>query len=301
LNVVEIVDPISIGNFGRSEMTAPQSAIGSEKQAMHRDRYVFDNAAMQTAARFRSLAAVFDPGTVRHLTEIGVTHGWNCLEIGAGGGTVAGWLCDRVGAQGHVMATDIDTQFLKSLAKTNLDVCRHDIAVDPLPEAAFDLVHVRLVLVHLRERDKVLSHIVSALKPGGWLLAEEFDSLSLQADPAISPTEMPIKALSAMKRLMASLGVDSLYGRRLSARVRALGLVNITAEGRMFMWEGRSIGADLIRASLEQVRGEMIELGLIHQSEFERDMRRLDDSELLIPSPIMWAVSGRRPCLTTYE
>jgi hypothetical protein len=94
---------------------------------------------------------------------------------------------------------------------------------------------------------------------------------------------------------MANGGVDSLYGRRLAARVQSLGLVNITAEGRMFMWEGRSIGADLIRASLEQVRDEMIELGLIDDAEFERDMRRLDDQEPLIPSPITWAVSGRRP------
>jgi SAM-dependent methyltransferase len=297
MNMVKVVDPISIGSFGRSEMAAPEPAIGSAKPVIHRDGYVFDNAAAQTAARFRGLAAVFDPGTVRHLTEIGVDQGWNCLEIGAGGGTVAGWLCDRVGAQGRVVATDIDTQFLKSLARTNLDVYRHDIAFDPLPEAAFDLVHVRLVLVHLRERDKVLSHIVSALKPGSWLLAEEFDSLSLQADPAISPTEIPIKALSAMKRLLVSRGVDSLYGRRLSARVRSLGLVDMTAEGRMFMWEGGSIGADLIRASLEQVRDEMIELGLIDQSEFELDMRLLDDQELLIPSPIMWAVSGRRPSI----
>jgi SAM-dependent methyltransferase len=293
--MVEDVDPISINNCDRSEIAAPQRAGGSAGRAIRGDRYVFDNAATQTAVRFESLATVFDPGTVRHLTEIGVTHGWNCLEIGAGGGTIAGWLSDCVGAQGHVIATDIDPQFLKSLAKTNLEVCQHDIAVDPLPEAAFDLVHVRLVLMHLRERDEVLSHIVSALKPGGWLLAEEFDSLSLQSDPAISPTEVPIKAFSAMKRLMASRGVDLLYGRRLSARVRALGLVNITAEGRMFMWEGRSVGADLIRASLELIRDEMIELGLINQSEFERDMRRLDDSELLIPSPIMWAVSARRP------
>jgi SAM-dependent methyltransferase len=64
---------------------------------------------------------------------------------------------------------------------------RHDIAVDPSPEAAFDLVHVRLVLVHLRERDKVLSNIDSALKPGGWLLAKEFDSLTFAGRPCDQP------------------------------------------------------------------------------------------------------------------
>jgi SAM-dependent methyltransferase len=295
MNMVEVGDPISIDNFDRSDTAPSQLAIGTAKPATHRDGYVFDNAATQTATRFRSLAAVFDPGTVRHLTEIGVTHGWNCLEIGAGGGTVAGWLCDRVGAQGHVIATDIDTQFLKSLGKANLELRRHDIAVDPLPEDAFDLVHVRLVLMHLRERDRVLSCIVSALKPGGWLLAEEFDSLSLRVDPEVSSTELPIKALSALERLLAKRGVDLLYGRRLAARVRSLGVIEMAAEARLFMWEGRSIGLDLLRASIEEVRDEMIELGLIDESEFERDMHLLDDQELLIPSPIMWAVSGRRP------
>jgi SAM-dependent methyltransferase len=256
--------------------------------------YVFDNSAVQTETRFRSLAAAFDPGTIRHLTEIGVSRGWNCLEVGAGGGTVAGWLCDRVGPEGQVTATDIDTQFLASLTKANLTVWRHDIANDPLPQAAFDLAHVRLVLIHLPDRDRVLERIISALKPGGWLLAEEFDSLSLQADASVNSTEIPIKATSAMESLLSDRGADSLYGRRLAARVRSLGVTGMAAEGRLFMWEGRSIGVELLRASLEQVRDEIIKLGLISKSEFERDMRLLDDEELLIPSPIMWAVKGRR-------
>jgi hypothetical protein len=101
--------------------------------------------------------------------------------------------------------------------------------------------------------------------------------------------------MSAMERVMANRGVDSFHGRRLSARLRALGLVDMTAEGRMFLWEGRSIGADLIRAGLEQVRSQMIELGLITESEFERDIRLLEDNKLLNPSPTMWAVSVRCP------
>ena len=119
------------------------------------------------------------------------------------------------------------------------------------------------MLVHLPERDEVLTRIVSALKPGGWLLAEEFDSLSLQPDPVIASTEISIKTLSAMEQLMARRGVDSLYGRRLAARVRLLGLASVTAEGRLFMWEGQSKGADLTRANFEQIRNELIELGLI--------------------------------------
>jgi SAM-dependent methyltransferase len=259
------------------------------------DRYIFDNAAAQTATRFAALAAMFDPGTIRHLQEIGVTKGWSCLEIGAGGGSIANWLCDQVGAEGYVVATDIDTQHLQSLRKPNIEVRRHNIARDPLPPAAFDLVHARLVLVHLPERDEVLGRMLAALKPGGWLLAEEFDSLSIQPDPAVSANELPIKTLRAMEQLMAFRGVDSLYGRRLMARVRAVGFAEIAAEGRAFMWEGQSIGTALTRVNFEQIKSQLIELGLVSEVEFEHDVRLLDDERLLFPSPIMWAVRGRRP------
>jgi ubiquinone/menaquinone biosynthesis C-methylase UbiE len=131
-----------------------------------RGTYVFDNAGAQAGARFSALGALFDPGTIRHLTELGVAEGWHCLEVGAGGGSIATWLCDRVGAAGHVVATDIDPRFLDAVGSPNLELRRHDIASDPLPEAAFDLVHARLVLVHLPERDAALRRIVRALKPG---------------------------------------------------------------------------------------------------------------------------------------
>src|SRR5262252_2571366 len=142
--------------------------------------YVFDNAATQTPARFAALATIFDPGTVRHLMTIGVADGWHCLEVGGGGGSIASWLCDRVGPTGRVIATDIDTRFLETLDKNNLEVLRHDLVTDPLPQGRFDLVHTRLVLMHLPEREQVLARLAAALKPGGWLVAEEFDSLLMR-------------------------------------------------------------------------------------------------------------------------
>jgi hypothetical protein len=60
------------------------------------------------------------------------------------------------------------------------------------------------------------------------------------------------------------------------------------------MWEGHSTGADLTRANFKQIRNELIELGLITESEFDGDVDLLAQYELLCPSPIMWAVRGRR-------
>jgi len=55
---------------------------------------------------------------------------------------------------GRVLVTNIDPRFLEPLHLPNLEVRRHDIATDPLPEAVFDLVHSRLVLLHVPEREE---------------------------------------------------------------------------------------------------------------------------------------------------
>jgi 2-polyprenyl-3-methyl-5-hydroxy-6-metoxy-1,4-benzoquinol methylase len=257
--------------------------------------YTFDNSGTQAATRFSALADIFDPGTIRHLTEIGVGSGWHCLEIGAGGGSIATWLCDRVGGNGRVLATDIDTRFLETLNRSNLEVSRHDIASDPLPRAKFDLVHFRLVLGHLPNRDEVLGRLVTALQPGGWILAEEFDSWSLRPDRAINDAETSLKAFAAMQAVMKRHSFDGYYGRRLVARLRAHSLTEISAEGRVFMYEGGTSGADLTRAGISQTRDEMIDGEAISAAEIERDLLQLNRSNFMMPSPIMWAVRGRRP------
>lgn len=256
--------------------------------------YVFDNAATSTGARFSALSEIFDRGTIRHLGERGIQEGWHCLEVGGGGGSIATWLSERVGPTGHVLVTDIDTRFLEALNLPNMEVRRHNIASDSLSHGAFDLVHSRLVLIHLPERERVLERLVAALKPGGWLVDEEFDALSMPADPGVNPSEVFLKTHAAMGRLLAARGAEPRFGRTLFARLRAHGLIDVAAEARTFMWQGRSAGARLWRANFEQVREDLIGAGYITNEEFDEDLARLDDPEFLTPSPIMWTAWGRR-------
>jgi hypothetical protein len=37
-----------------------------------------------------ALPLLYDPGTIRHLEQLGVGLGWRCLEVGAGGGSIDG-------------------------------------------------------------------------------------------------------------------------------------------------------------------------------------------------------------------
>jgi len=68
--------------------------------------YLFDHAAPQASQRFASLETLYDPWTIRHLETTGIGPGWQCWEIGAGGGSIAAWLAERCGPTGHVLVND---------------------------------------------------------------------------------------------------------------------------------------------------------------------------------------------------
>jgi hypothetical protein len=137
--------------------------------------------------------------------------------------------------------------------------------------------------------------LAAALKPGGWLLCEEFDGGSARPDPAVSAGEVVLKTHEAMGRLNLDRGVDPRYGRRLFGRFRALGLADLGAEARLSMVQPGSSFATLLRASYQLRRSAMIDHGYITEEEFERDLARMEDADFMMPSPMMWSVWGRRP------
>ena len=261
-------------------------------------RYALDNSAVQASDRLEALSELFDAGTRHHVEERGITAGWHCLEVGGGGGSIAAWLSDRVGPTGRVLVTDINTRFLETFDRPNLEVRKHNIVTDPLPEAAFDLVHARLVLMHLPQRDAVLARLVRALKPGGWLIDEEFDVLSLRTDPDVNPSEAVLNTTFALNRVLTERGVDLRFGRLLYGRLRAIGLAEIGAQARLSMGAGGSTVARLIRSNYDQLRDAMIEGGHIAPHRLDQELRWLDDPDCVMLTPTLWSVWGRRPQTT---
>ncbi len=66
---------------------------------------------------------------------------------------------------------------------------RHDIVADGLESGAFDLAHERLVLQHLPGRRQALERMIGAVKPGGWVLIEDFDGGWLPLAPRCEPAD----------------------------------------------------------------------------------------------------------------
>jgi SAM-dependent methyltransferase len=262
---------------------------------MSESPYLLDNRRDEAGDRFDALAALYDPFTIGHFDKLGVAEGWRCLEVGAGGGSVVRHLSERVGASGRVLATDIEPAFLEPLAALgNVDVARHDVVVDPLPEAEFDLIHARLVLVHVPERLEAVRRVVRSLRPGGWLLLEDADGTGIHSclDPQTDDEHLANRIREGMRRLLQDRGADMAFGRKLTRLLRAEGLVEVAGDG--FIPVSPAVRL-LERANVVQLQDMFLEREIVTKEEFERFLTLLEDPTLVLAGPLLMAAWGRAP------
>jgi SAM-dependent methyltransferase len=259
--------------------------------------YLLDNRQSQAGTRFQALSELFDPSTFAHLTRLGVTDGWGCWEVGAGGGTVAAWLAARTGSRGRVLATDIDLSWLDAAGPDTLQVRRHDVGTEPPPATDLDLVHARLVLTHVPRRREALESMIAALRPGGWLLLEE-------ADPALQPLlcleddgpeqQLANRLRRGFRSLMAGRGADLAYGRTLPRLLREHGLADVGADAYFPITAPAC--TVLERATVTQIRDQLVEHAVATAAEIDRHLDNLDAQRIpeLATAPMVSAW-GRKP------
>jgi SAM-dependent methyltransferase len=265
------------------------------QHSLQKTGYLLDNADALAAHRMDALARLYDPPSQRALAAAGIAPGWHCLEVGGGGGGVARWMAERVGPTGSVLCTDIDPRHIAPSGMPNLHVLRHDAVRDAFPAAQFDLAHARLVLLHIPERSAVLEKMIAALKPGGWLVIEDFDTSSVLPDVAANPQEQRMETAEALRTYMIRGGVDARFGRSLYGRFKGLGLTEVSTEGRVLMWDRVNGGADLMRINFEQIGEKVVAAGLLSAEQLKTDLKRLEHPDFVTPSPIMWVAAGRKP------
>ena len=254
-------------------------------------RYVFDNDSTHSDEQHRCLAAAYDPITTESLATTGVGAGWDCLEVGAGGGSVAHWLARRVAPTGSVLATDINPRHVRPAP--GLTAARHDVVRDPLPDKRFDLIHARLVLLHLPERVAVLDKLVRALKPGGWLQLDEFD---IDYGPALAGPGQDVyeRFLHAKAELMRAAGALGTWGRTVGAAMTEAGLRRVEARPHVRLWDRDSPGLRLLVHHTRHLRDKFVAVGF-----GDDDLARVRDvmghPDFRACSCPFYTVLGRRP------
>jgi SAM-dependent methyltransferase len=111
------------------------------------------------------------------LDRLGLREGWRCVDVGAGGGDVSVALAEVVGRDGRIYAVDSDPAARDAVAHAAsahaqviaLTQAGEDLT---LPEPV-DLAFCRFVLLHVVDPSVVLKRMAAAVRPGGWVVAQE--------------------------------------------------------------------------------------------------------------------------------
>lgn len=195
--------------------------------------YNLDNKWEFARLRLQALEEINNPRTFELLkNKIGIQPGWICLDAGSGLGLVAEWMAEQVGSSGKVVATDIEPRFLKEKESSNLQVLRHDITKDPLPDDYYDLIHARNLLMHLPDKESVIKRLVQALKPGGTLVVDDMGIFEGQYRLSTLHTSEEVWQKEAKDyEMLEKNNIISFHSSYLNHKLfRDAGLVNIRAE-----------------------------------------------------------------------
>lgn len=111
------------------------------------------------------------------LDRLGLEEGWRCVDVGAGGGDVSVALAEIVGHDGRVYAVDSDPNARDAVAQAaaaySQVIAITQAGEDLLLPEAVDLAFCRFLLMHVVNPAPVLERMGAAVRPGGWIVAQE--------------------------------------------------------------------------------------------------------------------------------
>ncbi|MFC9241987.1 class I SAM-dependent methyltransferase [Streptomyces decoyicus] len=183
---------------------------------------MLSNDAGRERDRLTSIQGSVDTFTTGILDRLPIEASWNCLELGAGAGSIAYWLAGRC-PEGRVVAVDLDTRHLDAGRAANLEVQEADITDEDYAPGSFDLIHARYLFCHLAARDDMVARVSRWLSPGGRLVIEE----PYHLPGATSPFPVMRRILDAYQRMYHEHGADLTWVRGLPALLAGSGLSDV--------------------------------------------------------------------------
>jgi ubiquinone/menaquinone biosynthesis C-methylase UbiE len=145
--------------------------------------------------RLRDQARMWQAATAHVLAAVGLGPGMSCLDVGSGPGAVMRLMADRVGPEGRVTGIEIDgalgaeaLQGLRRDGGAEFEQITADLLKLEGPTGApFDLTFCRLLLMHMRDPVAILEKMSAWTKPGGVVVAQEFDFGAIAVERADLP------------------------------------------------------------------------------------------------------------------
>jgi SAM-dependent methyltransferase len=148
------------------------------------------------------------------LERLGLGPGWRCVDVGAGGGDVTVALAEIVGHTGRVYAVDSDPaarDITAAAGAAHSQVLAITQAGEDLtlPEPV-DLAFCRFLLIHVTDPAVVLARMAGAVRPGGWVVAQEaITSAGRIGGAALSMPDVAHPDIGALlPQLVRAAGID---------------------------------------------------------------------------------------------
>lgn len=234
---------------------------------------VFTHHGDTEAVRLDALARMYDPATRARLSSL-VRPGMRCIDIGAGLGRISGWLAEQA-APGEVIALDREVRLLGDLPRVfpTVRVRAADITDPALQLGTFDIVHSRLLLMHLRDRVNVFHKLAGLVRPGGWLVLGE----AVEAATMTSAPGSPFRRLMELhwQTLARSIGTDGQWGLRYPELLREAGFTDINVELYQPPITPTSAAGQFFQIGFAHLRERILADGLVDEDTFESGVKAM--------------------------
>jgi ubiquinone/menaquinone biosynthesis C-methylase UbiE len=237
------------------------------------------------------------------LDRIGVAPGWTALDLGCGPLGVLDLLAERAGPEG-VVGVDREAPMLEMARRSvaerghpGVRLVRGDAADTGLPDASFDLVHERFVLVNVPNPEEVVAEMVRLARPGGWVALQDADGSTWTCEP---PHPAWDRLAAAVFEAWQANGLDREIGRRLGTMLRAAGLVDVEVSPNLHLFRAGHPSQRLMLTMAERFRPRVLAAGAF-TTEAELDAvlgevaAHLDDPATAVVHYAFWQAWGRRP------
>jgi SAM-dependent methyltransferase len=244
--------------------------------------YMFDNDTPEAARQVELLADILDDHTIGVLEGIDVPADGRCLDLGAGAGTISTWMAGELVPAGQVTVLDLKPQHITP--HDRLTVITGDVTTHPFEAGSVDLIHARLLFMHLADRGQVLARVAGALKPGGVMVISDWDTRHLDEMIVRAPDDVADAFLAFQEALIGvgvANGMDAGWARRIPDVMADAGLVGVTAQVFNRVWVGGSAGMLLHDCNSRQKQADLLAAGM--------SLEQLDTLRTAMTDPQVWA------------
>lgn len=272
-------------------MTGPAGAPGGGAPGGRYGQDVFPPGQAGEAERIDFGALAYDDVTMARLHVLGVGPGWNCLDVGAGTGTVSRRLLTEAGVD-SVLAVDRDVRFLAERPVAGRRVLQADVTAPDFAPGRFRLVHARFVLMHLPERERLVGTLAGLVEPGGVLVLSDALDLTDRHTPA-TPYSTAMRAM--WQGLRATIGTDVSLVPAYPQLLRGAGLAQVAAEAHVPPLRPGSAISRFWADTWQRSRAAMLATGLVDDAAVDEAVRYLESEECAALSAGMLTAWGRKP------